>query len=247
MIKYMCSAFFDFTPKNDIPPNAICGGTGFDIFGGLPPEIEAANYDWSLYPDCNHSLIWSSTGCIYGREKHKFCVVYDKEGHIKPVEPKNLNPNGKWIKIMDNNFFANPKWKEAINRLQGWEQPCDFQGVDARILNKEMCKSLLTIRHKKQIKMAWDDPAENMLIHIKRATKYIKPYRMMCYVLIGFGSTMKQDQMRVEELRKLKIDPFVMPYDKSDSYQKAYARYVNHKAIFKAHTWEEYQEEYPFE
>jgi hypothetical protein len=66
----------------------------------------------------------------------------------------------------------------------------------------------------------------------------------MCYVLIGYWSSEAEDTMRVEALRKLKIDPFVMPFKKSDPYQHAYARYVNHKAIFKSHTWEEYKKEY---
>lgn len=237
-------SLFDFTSKDNIPPNAICGGTGFDIFGRLPPEIEASDYDWSLYPKCDYSLIWFSTGCIYPREKHPYCVVVDKEGCIKPVEPKNLNPKGTWIKVMDNNFFGSSKWKRAIRRLNDWGQPCDFQGVDARLLGVEQCTALMTLRHKKQIKVAWDDPNENMLRHFKRVIKYIQPWKLMSYVLIGFGTAEKEDIMRVEALRKLGIDPFVMPYDKLDTYQQAYARYVNHKAIFKAHTWREYQIEY---
>ena len=62
----------------------------------------------------------------------------------------------------------------------------------------------------------------------------------MCYVLIGFNSTKKQDLWRIEELRKLKIDPFVMPFNKSDRYQKDFARWVNHKAIYRKVKWEDY-------
>ena len=87
-------SLFDFTEKKNIPPNAICGGTGFDIFIKLQKEIEYADYDWSLYPECDYSLIWFSTGCIYDREKHPYCIVVDKEGFIETVKPKNLNPNG---------------------------------------------------------------------------------------------------------------------------------------------------------
>ena len=43
-----------------------------------------------------------------------------------------------------------------------------------------------------------------------------------------------------ETLRKYGIDPFVMPYDKGNKYQKRLARYVNHKAIFKKIKWSEY-------
>jgi len=37
------------------------------------------------------------------------------------------------------------------------------------------------------------------------------------------------------------IDPFVMPYDKSDAYQKNFARWVNHKAIWRTVKWEDYR------
>jgi hypothetical protein len=66
------------------------GGTGFDIKSKLPSEIENENYDWSLYPDCDFSIVWFSTGCI---RNCPFCVVPRKEGIIKSVKPKNLNPN----------------------------------------------------------------------------------------------------------------------------------------------------------
>ncbi len=63
----------------------------------------------------------------------------------------------------------------------------------------------------------------------------------MAYVLIGYWSTEKEDIYRVEKLRELKVDPFVMPFNKKDPYQKAYARYVNRKEIFKSCTWAEYK------
>ena len=69
-------SIFDFTQKTNIPPNAICGGTGFDIKSRLPIGIENSNYDWSLYPDCDFSLVWFSTGCI---RDCPFCVVRSEE------------------------------------------------------------------------------------------------------------------------------------------------------------------------
>ena len=32
-----------------------------------------------------------------------------------------------------------------------------------------------------------------------------------------------------------------MPYDRSDSYQRRFTRWVNHKAIFKSVEWKDYQ------
>lgn len=64
----------------------------------------------------------------------------------------------------------------------------------------------------------------------------------MCYVLIGYSSTEEEDLHRVETLRGLGIDPFVMPYNRKDLYQRMLARYVNNKKIFKKATWADYRQ-----
>ena len=148
--KIYAFSLFDCTPKHYVRANMIKGGTGFDLTTRLPKEIEDADYDWSLYPDCDYSLIWFSNGCI---RNCPFCVVRQKEGYIHPLQHKNLNPNGKFIRVMDNNFFANPEWRAAIKQLRKWRQPVDFNGVDERLLDEEMCKALNGFKHYKQIKL----------------------------------------------------------------------------------------------
>ena len=46
---------------------------------------------------------------LFVRDKCPFCLVREKEGYIQTVEPVELNPKGKWIEVLDNNFFANPQ------------------------------------------------------------------------------------------------------------------------------------------
>jgi len=233
-----CSSLFDFTDKREVPKRAICGGTGYDVQSLLSVAIQESELEYNIYPKCDRSYVWFSRGCI---RNCPWCVVPEKEGKIKPVEPKNLNPRGKFIVVEDNNFFANPFWPTAINRLQCWNQPVVFDGIDVRLLDEEKCRALLTLKHHKQIKIAWDDPDVDLEPQIKKVIQWIKPWRLMCYVLIGFNSTEEQDLYRVETLRSLGIDPFVMPYDKSDLYQRAFARWVNHKTIFKSVKWEDYK------
>ena len=64
---------------------------------------------------------------------------------------------------------------------------------------------------------------------------------MQFFVLIGFDTSPEQDYYRVEFLRKLGCKPYVMPYNKSDKYQKAYTRYVNNRIIFNSCSWEDYE------
>jgi len=196
------SSIFTFTPK----PKWIFkdkrvryGGTGFDPYNKLPEEIEECNYDYSIYPNCEFSIIWFSRGCI---RNCSFCIVRKKEGYIHSVEPKNLNPKGKWIRVMDNNFFANPIWREAIEKIKEWNQHVIFDGIDVRLLDEEQLKALTEVKIKGQIHIAWDNPKEKINKHIERIINLniIKPYRFMCYVLVGYNSTIKEDLYRIEEI-----------------------------------------------
>lgn len=237
--KIYAFSIFDFTDKGYVTRDMIKGGTGFDIKSKLPVKIENSDLDYTLFPDCKTSYIWFSRGCI---RNCPFCVVKEKEGDIHAVKPKNLNPQGEWISVMDNNFFANPEWKQSIYQLKEWGEPVEFQqGIDLRIFGSEQGEALQELKLYKQLRFAWDNPNDDLTEKINELTQYIKPYKLMCYVLIGFNSTSREDQERVETLRSLKIDPFVMPFDKSDDYQRAYARYVNHKAIFKTVEWKDYK------
>ena len=236
--KVYCSSLFDFTDKSILPLVVICGGTGFDVKRKLSPEIEACDLDYSIYPKCKTSYIWFSRGC---NRKCPWCVVPEKEGKFHLVKRKRLNPNGSYITIMDNDFFANPNWRDVILWLGN--MPVDIQGIDVRTLNAEKCHALDDLRRwkNKQFKMAWDDPAVDLTSQFTRTVQILPPRKIMCYVLIGFNSTEEQDLYRIETLRDLKIDPFVMPYNKKDPYQKRFARYVNHKAIFKTVEWKDYK------
>ena len=67
----------------------------------------------------------------------------------------------------------------------------------------------------------------------------IRPDQMSFYVLIGYDTSPEQDLYRVTKLRE--YNPHVMPYNKKDLYQKRFARWVNHKAIFKSVKWKDYK------
>jgi hypothetical protein len=233
--KLYCSSLFDFTDKSDVPDNAICGGTGYDLTTKLPFD---GNLDYSLYPDCDCSYIWLSRGCI---RKCKFCVVHDKEGEIRPVKPKNLNPKGKYIQVQDNNFFASPEWKKAIWWLWEQNQPVDFQGVDVRLLTDEMCDYLKYTKHYKQLKIAWDNPrCTKTEKGIRLLMRYVRPSKIMCYVLTGYNSTKKEDLRRIRTLQELKITPYVMCMNRKDPRQKKFQKWVNGFA-FRNVPWEEFK------
>lgn len=236
--KVYAFSLFTYTDKSFVTPNMITGGTGFDIHSRLPPEIEASDYDWSLYPDCDFSMVWFSRGCF---RKCPFCVVREKEGNIHPVEPKNLNPNGKYIKVMDNNIFGNPKWKDGVRQLLKWNQPVDIQGFDIRIFDDEQGEALQRLKLYKNIKFGWDNPKQNLDDKIEHLLEYIKPRYLMCYIIIGYWSTQEQDLERIYHLwDDYKIHSYAMPYDKTDKNQRMFVRWCNNKKIFTTRSWDEY-------
>ena len=238
--KVYAFSLFDFTPKHYVRDDMVVGGTGFDLNSRLPKEIENCDYDWSLYPDCDYSILWFSRGCV---RNCPFCVVRQKEGYIKSVEPKNLNPNGKWIQVQDNNFFANPNWRSAVDYLLDTGQKVDLQGIDVRLFDDDQGDALQELKHRKSIKIAWDNPRENIDEYIEHLLDYIKPYKLMCYVLVGYWSSVEEDLYRIQHLwEDYKIHPFIMPYNKFDRYQKDIARWCNNKFIFKKTSFEEYCE-----
>lgn len=238
-----CSKLFRFTPDYEYVGRArvINGGTGYDVGAKLPTYVDSVrDLDYSLYEGCDYSMQFFSRGCV---RRCPFCVVREKEGRIYPVEPMSLNPNGKRIEILDNNFFANPEWMEAVRKIHEWGQPINLHGVDVRMLTEYQAKVLDGLPHYKQIHIAWDDPRTDMEKHIKRMLKHVKPYKVMCYVLIGYWSTPDEDLCRVEKLRELGVDPFVMAFDRADQYQRDFQRWCNHKAIFKSVPWSVYRRE----
>jgi len=80
-------------------------------------------------------------------------------------------------------------------------------------------------------------------IPIKRGINLLlkaKVKNIMCYVLIGH-TTHQENLHRILTLQTMGVDPFIMPLNKKDRYQKNFARWVNHKAIFKSVKWEDYK------
>ena len=239
--KVYMSKIFSFTPDVTTCINAdeiVKGGTGYDVTSKLPSHIERMDPDYSIYPNHEFSIQFFSRGCI---RSCPFCLVRQKEGKIHPVELMELNPRGKHIKVLDNNFFANPLWRDAVEFLNTTKQPVNIHGVDVRIMNEEQAKALNTMRLSgSSIHIAWDNPKEDILPKVEEMLKHVKCYKIACYVLIGYWSTPEEDLYRVTKLDELGIDPFVQPYRDYENkriptqYEKDFASWVNKKERFKS-------------
>ncbi len=242
--KIYASKIFDFTPDFMYYPDCeiVKGGSGYDLKAELPAEIEQQFPDYSLY-NCDYAMGFTTRGCI---RKCPFCIVPKKEGYIKVVGDIYDFWNGQErLMLLDNNLTAMPEhFEKILKQLIKHKIKVDFsQGLDIRLIEPEMAQLLAKVKLWKQIHFAWDDLRIEKEVRrgIEILTKNgVSKHKLMFYVLIGFNSTPEEDLYRVETLRGLGVDPFVMPYNKTDPYQRKFARWVNHKAIFKTVKWENY-------
>ena len=248
--KIYASKIFNFSDDSMLSDERmIIGGTGWDMKKTLPDEIENMVPDYSIY-NYPHNIGFTMRGC---RLKCSFCVVPEKEGKpygVSTMEEIWTQRESKHVVLLDNDFFGNPAWNERIKEVRELDLQVNFsQGLNIRNIKAEQAAAIASIKFSnmsgknKQVHFAWDDPRHEKLIHkgINTCVEAgLKPYQMAFYVLIGYHSTPEEDMHRVEVLRSYGCDPFVMPYNKEDPYQRKFTRWVNHKAIFKTVKWDDY-------
>lgn len=250
------SKIFQFSELPPLPANTLIGGTGIDFKNRLPSEIADCAPSWSLYPDFDKHLGFSMKGCRFAC---KFCCVPQKEGRPRinsAIDDLLTNPNGgNRLILMDNDFFGGAEWRINLERIIELNlRVCFVQGLNIRILTDEQAEMLAQCNfqasdfHNKHLTFAWDrfQDGKRIFDGIDRCEQAgIKPKQMQFFVLIGYDTTPEQDLERVMRLRDRGCLPYVMPYNKFDSYQKRFARWVNHRAIFNSVKWEDYGKQQP--
>lgn len=249
--KIYASRLFNFSDATQLDPEQMeIGGSGYDLQKTLPTTIENLTPDYSIYK-YSHSIGFTMRGCRFAC---KFCIVPRKEG--KPKSNSTIaeiwtQRNSNFVVLLDNDFFGNPEWSERIAEIRKYDLRINFnQGLNIRIITDEQARALAQVsfwnyhQTARAVHFAWDRFNDEKLIDagIERVIAAgIKPYQMTFYVLIGFDTTPEQDYYRVMKLKNYGCDPFVMPYNRSDPYQRRFARWVNHKAIFGTVKWEDYR------
>lgn len=243
------SKVFDFTPdSNYLPQGTIRGGTGYDLTTCLPDEVEACRPDYSLYPHFEAAMGFTTRGCV---RSCPFCVVPRKEGLLRVVgDLYSFWAGQREVILLDNNLTAAPMehFEMVLRQLIEERVRVDFsQGLDLRLVTEDhslLLAGVKLLRH--QVRFAWDSVEDEAAIRrglstfLKHNSLNRTTQKATVYVLIGYDSTPDEDIYRVKVLRDLNVDPFVMAYNKRDLYQRRFARWVNHRAIFRSIPWEQY-------
>ena len=185
---------------------AEIGGSGYDLHKNLPKEIE------NIKPRINWGF--TTRGCI---RKCYFCIVNEKEGGMRIVGDiyDIWDGESRELMILDNNILALPDhFKKICGQLRKEKLKVDFnQGLDHRLLTPELCNELLTIRHKYEIRFAFDDIAYKPTV--LKALKMLKDnglkdWRTRWYVYIGEKDTFQTVYDRMKILHDHKQGVYVM-------------------------------------
>lgn len=206
----------------------------------LQDEIDAMFPDYSIYPDCDYAIGFLTRGCI---RKCPWCIVPKKEGSIRAYSTwrQIKRPDSKDIVFMDNNVLASSHGIAQMCDMIGQKVRVDFnQGLDARLIDDDVAEILSKLKWMNYIRMSADTDA--MLDVVMKAidrlqNNGVKPYKVFVYVLV---QDIESAERRVIALRDIGANPFAQPYRDFETNreppkeQRDFARWVNHKAIFKS-------------
>jgi len=245
---YMSKVFTytqDFAPTFSNLGEVIKGGSAYNM-SILPEEIEHIMPDYSLY-NANKAYGFLTRGCP---NKCQWCIVPKKEGEI--VENADITEfwNGqKEAILLDNNVLAHEHGLKQIEKIINLGIKIDFnQGLDARIIanNKDIAKLLSRVKWIRYLRMACD--TKSQIPYIDKALTNLnecgfKNYIVFVYVLV---KNIPDALERVEFLKEKGCSPFAQPYrdfttnNEPEKELKQFARWVNHKAIFKSVEFKNY-------
>lgn len=242
-VVYKSRVFTDTYSKDNITvKNAgqvIKGGTGYGCGPDLPDEIEHSYPDYSLYPQYSETAYgFLSRGCPRGCG---FCIVGGKEGRKsrKVADLSEFWRGQREIKLMDANLLACPDHEKLLLQLAESRALVDFsQGLDIRLITRDNVALLNQVRTK-TVHFAWDNPDEDLTRYFRQFLEWTSiknPRLRRVYLLTNYGSTHEQDLYRVETLRQMGFDPYVMIYEKPTAppITRHLQRWVNNKRLFYA-------------
>ena len=242
-VVYKSRVFTDTYSKDNITVRnagqVIKGGTGYGPGPDLPDEIEHSYPDYSLYPQYSETAYgFLSRGCPRGCG---FCIVGGKEGRKsrKVADLSEFWRGQREIKLMDANLLACPDHEKLLLQLAESRALVDFsQGLDIRLITRDNVALLNQVRTK-TVHFAWDNPDEDLTRYFRQFLEWTSirnPRLRRVYLLTNYGSTHEQDLYRVETLRQMGFDPYVMIYKKPTAppITRHLQRWVNNKRLFYA-------------
>jgi hypothetical protein len=144
-----------FTVNKDVVKikgsDVAIGGTGYDLTVRLPDEVEGYEPDFSIYPDNDECIGFTSRGCI---RNCSFCFVRRKEGYLHKYDDwRKIKATAdkfglKKIRFLDNNFLANPDCEQTMQELADANIQVSFnEGLDFRLIDDRKAELLSKLNY----------------------------------------------------------------------------------------------------
>lgn len=241
------SKMFDFTREPAYMPDCetFKGGPGYDLHAEMPFEdYDRIMPDYSLYPKFEYALGRFTRGCP---NRCPWCVVPLMDGNeVRQVaDLADFWDGQKVVRLLDDNIMVDSDvFCRACEQLHAAGVKVIWDALDARLVTDETAAALATVKQEKYLHFAWDghsqdDAAIRCVEILKRHG--LKPWRLMFYVLVGFNTDREYDMHRIMTLHELGANPFVMPFDRKDPYQRHLAQWCNNKIIFSQTAFDDYE------
>ena len=265
-IVYMSKVFSfspDYTYVIENAYKVIKGGTGYDLSSTLRSDIDLCQPDYSIYPNVpkDYAYGFLTRGCP---NKCRWCVVPKKEGAIRSymdVDQIAIEGRHKLV-LMDNNFLAAGNYAhEQLNKIIQRGYRVDFnQGLDARLVDDSFAHQLAQVKwlDKNRIRFGCDTPAQ--IEECERAMRLINSYgfhgEYFIYTMLNDNfwecyNRIYHWWLKLQNARQTKngnwvyayAQPYRDPYNPHQQipqWQKDMANWVNKKAHFVAHNFEDF-------
>ncbi|MRS05030.1 hypothetical protein EG832_17720 [bacterium] len=178
-------------------------------------EVEQTLPDYSLVPEYDSSIIFTTRGCI---RNCSFCSVPKIEPNFKANKSIRhlIYPGHKKVILWDNNILASPYWVDIYNELFELKLVVDFnQGLDARLFNDDTANQLKSLKVS-TIRLAYDsDPIKPSLKKAIDALKAvgIRGREILVYCLYNHHESPEDFLRRIKEIMNFGVVAYPMRYE----------------------------------
>lgn len=253
-----------FVSKDDMPGYKPLFWDKIWYWAELPVEIDRCQPDYSIYPliPKDYAYGFLTRGCP---NKCKWCVVPKKEGAIRPymdVDEIAIEGRHKLV-LMDNNFLAAGDYAhEQLDKIISRGYRVDFnQALDARLVTDDFARKLAKVKWLEKNRIRFGCDTKKQIEECERAMELIISHgfkgEFFLYTMLNDDFQESYDRIhywwdKLQEQRDKHSSNLVYayaqpyrdpnnPHHQIPQWQKDMANWVNKKAHFVAHSFEEFQ------
>ena len=192
------------------------------IHVGLFNEAEDLLPDYSLVPNWDGSIIFSSRGCP---NKCAFCAVPKLEPifYARSSIKDLIYPSHTKVILWDNNFLHSKYKHKILDELINLKLKVDFnQGLDARLITEKIARKLKKLKYR-FIRLAYDEISDKEAIikainHLTNAGYRSKD--LIFYTLYNFNDTPEDFFIRLQDMMKWRVSSYPMRYEPLNARKK---------------------------